>query len=280
MAKSATEVFKAIKDKELLVELCLHKSLFIGDEKKGSAAMVKLLANESFSIGLKKLLQSLTRDQLIDMGRQMEWEDDKIPYNKQVLVKRLHEELEKVGPKDFLGKFKSDDLEPWLKTLDIPLPSKSKYVDAIIDEANEIGLENWFSSFPVKKLQEFADASGLTVNSGSIEVLIDCILKHENHEPPKKKKAKAEKPSKKKPAIKRGITKVDLNTHFYREELFEYCKEHGLKTQGNKKDFIIRILAHVEGRVQPAVKGSKGKRGYKRKASTSASDEKKTRKKS
>jgi len=264
----------------LLEELCEHKNIYIGDEKKSSSQLVKILANESFSIGLKKLLQSLTRDQLTVLGKIMEWEDNKIPYNKQVLVKRIHEEIEKVGPKEYLGKFKSDELEPLLHTLDLALPSKSKYVDALVEEANEIGLENWFSSFPVRKLQEFADASGLTVNSTSVEVLIDSILKHENHEPPKKKKARAEKPSKKKPAIKKGITKVDLNTHFYREELMEYCKEHGLRTQGNKKDFIIRILAHVEGRVQPPVKGAalKRRKGKKRKAEASA--EKKTGQKS
>jgi len=257
------------------VELCEHKKIYVGDEKKSSSQLVKILTTESFSIGLNKLLQSLTRDQLKYIAAKMEWEDDKIPHNKQILVKRLHEELEKVGPKKYLENFKSEELEPLLKTLlpkYAPLPSKSKYVETFIDEANEIGLENLFSSFPPKKLQEIADACGLTVNSSSIEVLIDCILNQEDHEPPKKKKPKTEKPSKKKPAIKKGISKVDLFSHYYRDELFEYCKEHGLKTQGNKKDFVSRILLHVEGKPQAPEKVGKGKR--KRNANTSEDDEK------
>jgi len=213
------------------------------------------------------------------LAGKLEWEDDKIPNNKPVLVKRIHEELEKDGPKVFLEKFKPEALEKLFDTLEIPTPSKSKYVDAILSDADARGVENLFASFPVKKLHEFADACGLSVHSTSVDTLIDCLLKQENHEPAKKKKAKVEKPSKKKPAIKKGITRVDLQSHYYRDELAEYCKDNGLRVQGNKKDFINRILAHVEGREQPPVKGAKGKRGRKRKVESDTEDEKKPAKK-
>jgi len=59
--------------------------------------------------------------------------------------------------------------------------------------------------------------------------------------------------SKKKPDIKKGISKTDLNTHYYSLELKDYCKENNLNTTGTKKDFILRILAHVENKPQPRV---------------------------
>jgi len=186
--------------------------------------------------------------------------------------------MEKVGPKAFLEKFKPETLEPLFDTLDLTTPSsKSKYVDAILSEADSNGVLNLFASFTPKKLLEFAEACGLKVHSTSMETLLDSLLYQEDHEPAKKKKAKTEKPSKKKPAIKKGITKVDLNSHYYRDELAEYCKDNGLRVQGNKKDFINRILAHVEGRAQPPIKGGAKKRGAKkRKAASDTEDEKKT----
>jgi len=234
-----------------------------------------MLASETFATGLKMILEALLRDQLKVLAKKVEWEDDKIPNNKPVLVKRIHEEMEKVGPKAFLEKFKTEDLEPLIETLDItPAPTAKKYVDSILNEADSRGVQNLFASFTPKKLQEFAEACGLSVHSTSMDTLIKCLLNQENHEPAKKKKAKPEKPSKKKPTIKKGITRVDLQSHYYRDELAEFCKDNGLRVQGNKKDFINRILAHVEGREQPPVKGTKGKRGRKRKVESDTEGEK------
>jgi len=239
-----------------------------------------MLASETFATGLKMILEALLRDQLKVLAKKVEWEDDKIPNNKPVLVKRIHEEMEKVGPKAFLEKFKTEDLEPLIETLDItPAPTAKKYVDSILNEADSRGVQNLFASFTPKKLQEFAEACGLSVHSTSMDTLIKCLLNQENHEPAKKKKAKPEKPSKKKPTIKKGITRVDLQSHYYRDELAEFCKDNGLRVQGNKKDFINRILAHVEGREQPPVKGTKGKRGRKRKVESDTEGEKKPAKK-
>jgi len=76
--------------------------------------------------------------------------------------------------------------------------------------------------------------------------------------------------SKHKPSIKEGITSVDLNSYYFRKELFDYCKEHNLNTLGSKSDFIRRILAHVENRPQPPyTKGKKGKKRKKKSVETS-----------
>jgi len=213
---------------------------------------------------------------LRDMATKIEWENDKIPMSKPILVKRIHEEMEKIGAKKFLDEIKNDVMEEIFKVLEIDKPSsKSKYVDALLEEADIMGVENILSSFSIPKLKEIAEECGLTVESGSKSVLIECIVAQENHKAPKKKALKPEKASKKKPDIKKGITKTDLNTHYYRQELQDYCKDNDLNTTGSKRDFISRILAHVEGREQPLVRKKPGsKRVKKRKGSDDEKDEK------
>jgi len=133
-------------------------------------------------------------------------------------------------------------------------------------------LENCLASLTAQKLHEIADACGLDVETGSLDILIDCIMKQENHKAPKKKKAKKEKVSKEKPSIKKGITQADLYTHFYRQELHDFCQKKKLATTGNKRDFIKRILAYVEGREQPVYKIKGAKRTKKRKAEGSGDE--------
>jgi len=215
-----------------------------------------MLSRECATIGLKKFLETLKLKFLQKMGENMEWDNEKnkVPSSKQILAKRIHEEMEKVGPKKFLDDVSSSVLEEIFKDMDIEKPSsKSKYAETLLEESETWGLEKIFLGLPLAKLKECAEACGLTVESSSIDILVDCIVRQENHKAPKKKVSKQEKVSKKKPDIKKGISKTDLNTHYYSLELKDYCKENDLNTSGSKKDYILRILAHVEGRPQPRV---------------------------
>jgi len=88
----------------------------------------------------------------------------------------------------FLDEIKNDVMEEIFKVLEIDKPSsKSKYVDALLEEADIMGVENILSSFSIPKLKEIAEECGLTVESGSKSVLIECIVAQENHKAPKKK---------------------------------------------------------------------------------------------
>jgi len=187
-----------------------------------------------------------------------------------VLAKRIAEAIEK--DPGYIQERDPTVLDKIVKTLDMDAPHKKEVGKKILEEADSYGLENYFSSFPIERLQEFAEDCGLDVRSQSRDILIDCLTSQEDYKV-KKKKTKTEKPSKKKPDIKNGISKVDLVHHYYRDELLEYCKEHGLNTTGNKKEFIQRIIAHVEGKPQPPVKG---KKKSKKKAKKSKSEESKS----
>jgi hypothetical protein len=198
----------------------------------------------------------------------------KPPKTKGVLVKRIAEAIEK-DPENYIQARDSKVLDSIVKTLDMEKPPKKEVGKKILEEADHFGLENYFSSFSVDKLQEFAEDCGLEVQSSSNNQLIDCLCEQTDFKVKKKKKSQTVKPSKKKPDIKNGISKMDLNHYYYRNDLYDYCKEHGLNTTGNKKEFIQRILAHVEGRPQPPVKGkkkSKKKKNSKKSEESSKSD--------
>jgi len=123
-----------------------------------------------------------------------------------------------------------------------------------------------FSSFTAEQLAKFALSCDLDVDSLSQNVLVDSLMNLQNYKAPKKKSLP--KPSKHKPKkIENGITKIDLQTHYTKEELVNFCKEEKITSHGNKKDVINNILAHVEGRELPSAKKGK-KKGRKKKSST------------
>jgi len=218
---------------------------------------VKILAADVSEIGLRRLLQILRLKELTGLAAGIDWgEDKKPPRTKGVLVKRIAEAIEK-EPDSYIQDRDPAILDKIVESLDLEKLPKKEIGKRIMEEADNYGLENYFSSFSVERLQEFAEDCGLDVQSQSQSVLIDCLVYQEDHKVKKKKAVKTVKPSKKKPEIKNGVTKIDLNHFFYRDELFEYCKDKGLNTTGNKKEFIQRILAHVEGRPQPPVKRKK-----------------------
>jgi len=132
----------------------------------------------------------------------------------------------------------SSVLEEIFKDMEIDKPSsKSKYAESLLEESERWGLEKILMGLPLSKLKEIAEACGLKVESSSMDILVDCIVNQEDHKAPKKKSSKPEKVSKKKPDIKNGISKTDLNTHYYSLELKDYCKENNLNTSGTKKGF-------------------------------------------
>jgi len=273
-----TAVFKAFKTKSLLQEIAKEKKVEIG-ETDSKSKIVKILAEDVHEIGLRRLLQILKLKELIGLALGIDWgEDKKPPRTKGILVKRIAEAVEK-DPENYIQDRDSKILDSIVKTLEFESTPKKEIGKRILDEADNIGLENYFSSFSIERLQEFAEDCGLDVRSQSLEVLLDCIISQEDYKVKKKSKPKVVKPSKKKPDIKNGITKLDLNHYYYRDELFDYCKEHGLNTTGNKKEFIARVVAYVEGKPQPPVKGKK-KSKKKKNSKKSKSEESKSEDKS
>eukprot|EP01123_Difflugia_compressa_P010346 TRINITY_DN3770_c0_g1_i1.p1 TRINITY_DN3770_c0_g1~~TRINITY_DN3770_c0_g1_i1.p1 ORF type:complete len:301 (+),score=49.96 TRINITY_DN3770_c0_g1_i1:164-1066(+) len=287
---SAVHILKLlIKDQQLKEDICAAKFIPTSViDKEGNAKprskknILNSLINECWSTGLKKTLDCLTRNKIKDiLAPRVQWTDDRVPTSKSVLVKRIHEEIIKKDAREFFSEIKKSDLRILLDELDEEIPSsRDEYVDALLDTIERFGLQNLFSSFNEKKLKLMIEECGLVVSSTSKDIMIDCLLNQEDWKP-SKKKVKPEKVSKKKPKIKNGITKADLQSHYYRDELYDYCREHDLNTTGNKKDFINRILAYVEGREQPKVnkKGAMLKKRKKRKTATDTDEESSAKKK-
>jgi len=69
-------------------------------------------------------------------------------------------------------------------------------------------------------------------NTGSKERLIDAIIEKKNYTKPK---TRAIKPSKEKPAIQDGVSKVDLQHWYNKADLVEWLKGKHCKTAGKKK---------------------------------------------
>jgi len=275
MTTSPLEIFGSIKDKEFLQSLAEKRGIELTDKAKKN--VTKELANDVLQHGLKKTLELLPHKLLVKFdvmpkeepvsdGKGKSKEPKEHKHSKIVLVKQAHK-LAFEDPHGFLAKYDTSFLGEILDALDFKKPKKDdskEYASAIIDHSNEVGLENCLASLTIPQLQLIAEAQKLNIDSSAQGVLIDHIMSGEDYEKAKPKKVVA--PSKKKPEIHKGITKADLNQHYWRQDLVEWCKKNDLKVSGNKKELIDRILDHLAGKEKPLPK--------KRKASTSPAKEK------
>jgi len=253
MAKPPKEIFQACGNLELLQFIAESKG---GQDAadKSKKALVTDLTNIVKSNGLLILLKSLLVKTLKQLAEGLDWGDKKAPTQKVTLAKKVWEAME-TKPKKFLDDQPAALLKQMYKELEITLPDNKKdYADKLLEEAHSMGVENLLSSLTAEKLYEFAEACGLKVESHSYDILIDSILGLEDYEAPKKDK-KNDEPSKKKPAIDKNISKVDLNVHYLRTDLVKYLDDHELLNVGTKSVLASRVYAHLQGEEVPKKKG-------------------------
>jgi len=126
---------------------------------------------------------------------------------------------------------------------------------------DKFGLENALSTLSLPELEELAHAHKLKVaSSTSMNAYITALMTGEDQKAEKKKAAEKQKPSKTKPKIAKGITKIDLQHHFYRDDLVNYCKDNDLPHSGHKTALINAIHNHLEGKTpKPSSKSKKRK---------------------
>jgi hypothetical protein len=194
--------------------------------------------------------------------------------SKQVMIKILSDKIFDVGPKKFLNQLETpvllecckdiDDLSDYSKE-DLIEIEKKELIEAIISNINRFGLEHLFSLFSVKELSEFCQKLELDCDeTNSKDALIEAILEHKTYKKPKQKK-KEVKASENAPEIKEGITKVDLQAWFKREQLSEWLRNKGAKVSGKKKELVVRILKYLEGDREHTMPNPHKKRGKKKK---------------
>jgi len=269
MAKPPKEIFNACGNLELLQYIAEAKGVDAADKSK--KALVTELTNVVKSNGLHILLKSLLVKTLKQLAEKLDWGEKKAPTQKVTLAKKVFEAMES-KPKKFLEEQPASLLKQLFKELDIALPDNKKdYADKLLDEAQSMGVENLLSTLNPAKLFEFAEACGLKVESHSVDILIDSVLGLEDYKAPKKDK-KNDEPSKKKPAIDKNISKVDLNSHYLRTDLAKYLDDHDLLNTGVKSALASRVYAHLQGEDVPKKK-EKGVRGRKKGAKSKSDDE-------
>jgi len=184
MSKTPKEVFSACKETELLTHLAISKQ--IEAEDKSRKALVQELSDHASSNGLHIMLKSLKAKTLKNLASKLDWGDKKVPNQKGILAKKIYEAMQS-KPKKFLDERSAAELKEILTELDVDVPDKKQdYADAILREADSMGLENLLSTQSIDKLKEFSKSCGLTVESGSLSILIDSILNQEDFEAPKK----------------------------------------------------------------------------------------------
>jgi len=209
------------------------------------------------AMALKKLLDLVPEKDLEGFGVETK-NEDKTKVKREALCKRIFAAMQEAGPAKYLEKLESSFLNNLFGVLVVDKPSgnnNKKMAEALLQYADSIGVENTLSSLNVSQLQTIASSLKLSVDSNSVSVYMDCIISGESY---KKEKKKPVQPSAKKPDIKKGISKVDLQQHYYRGDLAEYCKKNSLTASGSKKELINRIVDHLEGK--PAKKEGAKKR--------------------
>jgi len=185
MAKTPADVFKAFDDKELLVAIANTKILEVTDTFRKN--IVKNLAKYVTSIGLQKVLYLIPYDDLKAFAAGVPGIEDKVKPAKAAIIKRLHEHMENVGASKFLDSIDADLMDKILERLETEVEG-GKRTEAFLAEADVVGLDYLFSSFPTEQLKAFVESCDLKVNSESREILIQSLINQTSHKAKAKKK--------------------------------------------------------------------------------------------
>jgi len=248
MPKSPKEIFSSFSDMELLQHMAETKNIEVGD--KSRKKLITELTEHVSSQGLYVLLYYLKQDILKKLSQYCHWgKRDKTPTNKATLAKKIQDAMEDDSPSKFLMHCTSKLLKEMLEYLEMDVPdSKDKCVEAILSLADEMGLERFFSSFPVSKLKEFVTSCSLKIDSESMDTLLASLMEQESIKAPFKSD---EAPSKNKPDIDKKITATDLHHHYFREDLAIWLKENNpkLNSNGSKKELVDRIRRYFDDKL-------------------------------
>jgi hypothetical protein len=216
---------------------------------KSLKQLINELSAHVSSLGLSVILRLLKVSVLKEMGRLVDWEDDRLPTGKAMICKKIQDTMEDMTPKKFLDKLDSGTLRNIIVGLELEPFLKKNYVELILQTADEMGLENFFSSFPTTKIKQFVKYCGLKVDTDSLDFLLRALVDQESVKS-HYEAAPGEYPSKVKPEIDKNITVVDLYNHYFREDLSSWCAENSLTASGSKKELVERTRRSFDGKLE------------------------------
>lgn len=160
------------------------------------------------------------------------------------------------------GQVATESLKKYLDTCDIDtlkvfsgalmiedLPAKATAArEVILSTVTAMGVESFLRPCDHKLLKKICKASKLHVTEEHTkQQLVEAFLTGKVPKADKKEPKKVVKPHKEKQEIKAGISKEDLHQHYNLTDLQDWCKDHKVKSSGNKKEIIKRIIAFLSG---------------------------------
>jgi len=242
-----------VLDKADLLVVSEKTSVVINEPSKVTKrAIVEALVSEITNTGTKKLTQLLKRQELETLMENIKIDHKgNNPKNRQVLSKRLYENITDSGIDQFLQDHASAEaLKLLIDALAISLPASAKKDEKIGQVSlavDRIGMQMFFARMDLDMLQYLCEQMKIeTHDRTNSAALIHAIIMQQNL--PKKEKKISQKPKKtKKKALVEGITYDEVFQHYYLDEIQDWCKENKLKTTGTKKVLIKRILAFFDG---------------------------------
>jgi len=267
MPKTPHQIFSVFNLEHLQY---MAESRNIDTTEKVKKQLVQDLANHVNSLGLSVVLRILKVKDLKILSNVCKIEDDKL--GKATLAKKIQEVMEEEGPDKLLLKAshgKIDLLGNILKAMEIPvLPTspdtREDKVETILRVADEMGLENFLSSFPTTKIKEFVKHCGLKVDSDSLDNLLRALIEQESvkqYFPG----TKEETLSKTRPQIGPTITAAELFNYYFREDLVKWCGENELTSHGSKKELVERIRRKFDDKLDPMKDVKKDRKNSKKK---------------
>lgn len=177
---------------------------------------------------------------------------DNNPHNRAVLQKRLKESLVESGIRNWLHQCKSENVLKHMaraleirgfSTMGVKLLRKS-----IENELDIIGAQMVFGNLTLDILRDccaVAKIPNFDVVNSKTPLLQALTCGIEIQTPQKTKKRGTRKP--KFAQIEDCETYDQLFQHYLVDQLQAWCKENGVKSSGNKKTLINRILAYLSG---------------------------------
>jgi len=268
---------------ETLNRIIEHQSIPVAEDSPKKAQLVEHLNTFVAELGFSIFSSELKKDELETAAAflKLDTSDVKKP-TKVYLKKRLGEKAVELGLDKFFAKFadNSELISAFADTCGLDEAEDEeagkKRAKEISREVESVGNEALFERLDTPFLKELVEEAKLKVDKADRSRYVEALVTGKNVKGTKNDAlAKAQKKlskeaeaaaNKDKPSIKKGVSYQGIFQHYVRQEVFDWAKENGLKTSGNKPTLIKRIIAFLNGDTENTLAQPKEKKEKKEKA--------------
>jgi len=248
MATAPHDILVSLTKADLL-QIAQQEGLKV-DIKDNKSKLLEAICLEIEDIGIKQITAQMKKVELEEITEPLNIDHGKNSITKTVLRKRLVEIMEKEGPEEFFKKHtKVDSLISIIKALNVDpvsTSSKEKLVIQATTLVNLTGFQTFFGRFDTNFLQHIMEQLNLKCETDSKPKIVYALATQSAAKKENRQKEDVSY-SKKKLAIRKGISYQDIYQHYLKDELVSFCRENEMKVTGSKKEVINRILAYLDG---------------------------------